>query len=134
MTAEYMTIEAFERNRSTIDIEVQTILAAKKQTRRRFRSVAMYEKSSGELLAEVFTTSVGPVIVYRAPVVEAGLRGLRQDTKRRGIAPFTGSAGQWITLSSKGDGGRGLTFGSSYPVNGAHIITRNYPGDRIVFD
>jgi hypothetical protein len=128
-----MTDAVFDENWPTIATEVKTILGAKGKTRRDFRIVAVYERKTGELLAELLRTSLGPVVVFRAG--QWGARasqkgeirvGFRQSRGVNGlaVAPFTGIESQPYFVA----GGIG-----QHLVTGQHIMARAYPDDLLVF-
>ena len=124
MTVDTMSDEVFRENASQIVAEVRTIRSAKGKTRRRFRIVAIYERSSGLLLGEVLRTSFGPVVVYRTAVMapaacrDMALVGYRQDRTCPGLEPFTGHPSQFFSMVS--------TKGNHYPATGADIIARTW--------
>jgi hypothetical protein len=135
-----MTYDVFDENWSTIATEVKTILGAGGKTRRRFRVFrgAVYERKTGELLAELLRTSLGPVVVFRAG--EPGdnhasqkgefLIGFRQARGVNGlaVAPFTGIESQdYFDLVASG-GGRG-----QYLLTGEWLVARTYPDNLLVF-
>jgi hypothetical protein len=144
-----MSQDVFDQNWSTIAVEVNTILAAKGKTRKRFRIVAVYEKSSGELLAEVLRTSFGPVVVYRAGAMGHG--SIRRDPgaelpsyiigTRQGrgalkfdVQPFTGYANQYFMMTTRCPvpGLEGAKF-HHVAISAQDIVTRNSVGGLFVF-
>jgi hypothetical protein len=117
-----MSHEVFDRNRSTVFTEIQIILAAKGKSRRRFRLMAVYEKKTGEMLAEVFRTSLGPAVVMTAADhggVSQHVAGIRRD-----IAPLTGEPNQQFVMKCRS---------RMYALNGAHFNNRSYPSGELVF-
>jgi hypothetical protein len=119
-----MTWEVFEENRPAILAAVKALMANPK-SRRRFRLAALYEKRTSDLVAEMFGTAHGPVVVWLD--AEYGgesthLAGVRLHG--RDIAPLTGDPAQRFTIRGKS---------RSYVVFGAHFATRTYPGDDLVF-
>ena len=72
------------------------ILAAKGSTRRRFRIVAVYERDTGDLLAEAVHTGVGPVVVIhyadsRVVPLRAPNQRLHLKTRLRGKSTEPGA-------------------------------------------
>jgi hypothetical protein len=60
-----MSQETFTENRPAILVALQAVVNNPK-SRKRFRLLAVYERVTGELLAEVFGTIHGPVIIHRS--------------------------------------------------------------------
>lgn len=115
----------FNHNQPTITADVWMILAAKGKNRRRFRLAAVYEKKTGQLLAELVQTTCGPVVVM-TDAEHGGGSAHMDGVRRRGrdIAPFTGDPGQEFVIKVKS---------RLYMVTGADFIARAYPGGALVF-
>ncbi len=94
-----MSQQTFEENAVAIIAGVDALLV-KPKSRTRFRLAALYERDTGELLAEVFRTNYGPVVlVHNAPTVDA-IRGrailpLNAD-QRFGFAARRGGPGHIV--------------------------------------
>lgn len=126
-----MSQEVFDENRQQITTEVNTILAAKGKTRRRFRIIAIYEKATGDLVAEVFRTSLGPVVVSLAADAKSFVPnfeevvGFRQDRTQRDIEPLTGDPRQPFFFSARER--------KHHFLWATHILDRFSPGDLLTF-
>jgi hypothetical protein len=125
-----MSWEMFKENESTIVAEVKMIMAVKGKSRKRFRIVALYEKSTGDLIAEVLRTSVGPVVVSRAveptldPVNGAVVIPGFRLSQYHNIDPVTSDDQQFFSMKSR-------TIW--YPLTGTWLRERRYPDDLLVF-
>ena len=69
-----MNFLTFGNNRPAILAAVNAVMERPK-SRKRFRLLAVYERETGELLAEVFGTVHGPVVVFRSGTVHRGVFG-----------------------------------------------------------
>ncbi len=69
-----MTLREFSENKRAILAAVNAVIE-KPKSRKRFRLLAVYERETGELLAEVFGTVHGPVVVFRSGTVHRGVEG-----------------------------------------------------------
>ena len=108
---EGMSQETFDANKQPILAAIDALMDNPK-SRKRFRLLALYERSTGELLAEVFGTHHGPVVVYRstgavtrgrnhAPFARQG-RGLAELI----VAPLTGDPEQEFKIMPSHTQGR----------------------------
>jgi hypothetical protein len=124
-----MSLDEFGQNEPAILADVCAILNGKTKIRKRLRIVAVYERSTGQLVAEVVHTSKGPVVVHRVAAIDTDsfparrvdVRGFRRE---HGIAPFTGEPDQQFAI--KGNE-------AVYVVTGRNFVTRTYPGGALVF-
>lgn len=115
-----MSLDEFGQNEPAILADVCAILNGKTKTRRKLRIVAVYERGTGRLVAEVLHTSQGPVVVHRVAAIEtdAGrprrvdVRGFRRE---HAVATFTGDPDQQFAI--KGDA-------AVYVVTGRNFIAR----------
>ena len=120
----FMSWDVFDRDGTEIETAVRLLLLDPKR-RRRFQLGAVYEKRTTELLAEVLSTSFGPVVVYWAQVgawanskprpsgVGVPLH-MRQHRKSRPVAPLTGEADQLFRVMSRSN--------TSYELRGVDLI------------
>jgi hypothetical protein len=120
-----MSREAFDANRADIDTQISTILATQGKTRRRFRLRAIYERRSSELVAELFATTHGPVLVMLDAEYGGASRHVANDIRARGrdIAPLTGDPAQQFLVRARS---------RSYLVTGAHLAGGTYPDNLLV--
>ncbi len=124
-----MSLAVFEQNEPAILADVCAILAGKTKIRKQLRLVAVYERSTGQLVAEVLRTTKGPVVVHRVAAIETesgrparvDIRGFRRE---HGIAPLTGEPDQQFAIKGKS---------AVYIVFGRNFIARIYPDDVLVF-
>lgn len=133
MTA-WMSQEDYDANAELVATEVNAILGAKGKSRRRFRVTALYERASGDLVAEVLRTSLGPVVVSYGGDMNSvvpgpynpdqQLRGFRRDRGQRKIEPLTDDPKQVFILMGSSE---------SHFLFGVHIHARWHPGDALVF-
>jgi hypothetical protein len=114
-----MSQDEFDQNCSAIASDVASILAAEAKSRRRFRLIAVHEKVSGHLLAEVFQTTRGPVVVTND--AEHNSRERIRRGARRDLTPFTGEPEQVFLIR----GGRGPTLPPAPTSSPAHIPPAN---------
>lgn len=118
-----MTRDEYERNKSTVESDVRTILSTKGKSRRRFRFVAAYDRRTDDLLAEVIHTSKGLVVVIYH---EDGFR----------LEPLTGPDQRFHLRTRHGQ--PGLEFfnvgkdASPYWLGGNDFINRTSPNDTLV--
>jgi hypothetical protein len=140
----WMSPETFDRNREEIRAAVLALIGNPK-SRRRFRLAALYEKSSGELLAELFTTVHGPVVCYRGLGERGAARHIsasdssRYDGGRPGqlvvqVVTQRGSTGRQVVPLSGED--QELHIGSraaQYVVMGKDFERWMSPEDRLGF-
>lgn len=141
----FMPLDTFKQNKDAVMAEVKTILGAKSKTRSRFRFIAVYKTCCGELLAEVFLTSLGHVVVYRAGA--RGYDGWRRpdDDKtstlvaslRHGeldVQPLVGNPHQFFLVTCRHPltdvNGRHIY---TFPIWAAHIIVRKSPTSALAF-
>jgi hypothetical protein len=118
---DFMRWETFDQNSDEIVAAVRLIVADSKR-RRKFQLAAIYERHTNELLAEVFSTGFGPVVVYSV--------AYGQPANRFGGAPFhTRQArdGRPIARLS-GDASRPQVFDVASRAGANYSITR---GDLI---
>lgn len=119
-----MSAKEFDANEKQIRTAVR-LLRADSKLHNKFQHLAVYEKRSGELLAEVLWTAFGPVVVYKTQVGawanhKPGAPGqgvtmhLRQHRKSRSIAPLTGASDQMFTVMSRSN--------ASYEVTGGALV------------
>lgn len=80
-----MNFLTFSQNRPAIFAAVNAVIE-KPKSRKRFRLLAVYERETGELLAEVFGTVHGPVVVFRSGSVHHGDEGAEFVRQDRGTA------------------------------------------------
>lgn len=122
--------ETFEAQWSTIATEVRTILAAKGPTLRRFRIMAVYERSTDELVGQILRTTLGPVVVAPLPEIDLDRKvekgtaivhdfRLARGKDRVGLLPFTGSDLDMYPLRS---------HARRYPIFCKQFVSRDYPG------
>ncbi|HSS24487.1 MAG TPA: hypothetical protein VLL82_08800 [Mycobacterium sp.] len=124
-----MSLAEFEQNEPAILADVCAILTGKTKIRKQLRLVAVYERSTGKLVAEVLRTTKGPVVVHRVAAIETesgcpprvDIRGFRRE---HGIAPLTGEPDQQFAIKGKS---------TVYIVIGRNFIARTYPDDALVF-
>jgi hypothetical protein len=107
-----MSREEFDENKQAILAAIDALMSNPK-SRRRFRALALFEKTTGELLAEVFDTAHGRVVVHRSygSVSRAGnLPFYRQGVDQNDwvVAPFTGDPVQRFHIVS-GTGDRSVS-------------------------
>ena len=125
-----MSLAEFEQNEPAILADVCALLTGKTKIRKQLRLVAVYERSTGKLVAEVLRTTEGPVVVHRVAAIASDSHGLPQRldvrTFRRehGIAPLTGEPDQQFAI--KGES-------TVYVVTGRNFIARAYPDRLLVF-
>ena len=127
-----MSWDTFDHNGAQIETAVRLLLVDPKRRRKR-QLAAVYENRTHELLAEVLSTSFGPVVVYfsqvgawandkpRAPGKGVPLY-LRQRRTSRPVAPLTGEADQLFRMMSRSN--------TSYEVLGADLIRAITEGSR----
>ena len=126
-----MSWETFDLNGAQIETAVRLLLVDPKRRRRLLGAV--YENRTGERLAEVLSTSFGPVVVYSAQVgawandkPRAPGKGvplyLRQRRTSRPVAPLTGEAEQVFRVMSRSN--------TSYEVRGADFVRAITEGSR----
>jgi hypothetical protein len=96
-----MSQDEFDQNWSVIASDVASILAAEAKSRRRFRLIAVHEKVSGHLLAEVFQTTRGPVVVTND--AEHNSRERIRRGARRDLTTFTGEPEQVFLIRGVAD-------------------------------
>lgn len=124
MSVPFISREEYERHQSAIDTDVRLILSLKGKSRRRFRGAAVYDRATGDLLAESVRTTFGTVVV----VHYAG--GYRTH-------PLTGPD-DWFHLNTR-SGQPALRFFAAagdagpYWVRGHHFITNTSPNRALVF-
>jgi hypothetical protein len=90
------------------------LLTAKPKSRKGFRLLAVYERETGERLAEVFSTTHGPVVLFRTGSIHHGAEGaefVRQDRGSADLAvapldndpdqrfPLIASRGQYVFMN-----------------------------------
>jgi hypothetical protein len=110
---ERMSWETFGENRPASVAEIRAMLANPK-SRKRFNLIELYEKETGELLAEVFRTSRGAVVVYRGiegwdqpfsirdnPEDEARYDSFRQLRGAPAVLPLTGDPEQLFSIAPR---------------------------------
>jgi hypothetical protein len=119
-----MSNAVFETNRADIETQIRTILATKGKTRSRFRLRAVYEARTNDLVAELFRTTHGPVLVM-VDAEHAGARRHLADVRAHGrdIAPFTGDPEQQFIMRARS---------RSYVISGAHFASGAYPDNLLV--
>jgi hypothetical protein len=61
----HLSREEFDKNKQDI-LDALDALLLNPKSRRRFRDLELYEKTTGELLAEVFHIRFGTVVVHRS--------------------------------------------------------------------
>ena len=116
---EFMSQDVFDSNNEQIRIAVQLLLA-KPESRKKFQLAAVYEKSSGDLLAEVLPTALGPVVVYATSTMGNSLNqmmiGPRQIRSGRRIDPLLSDprVGQVFWAASRS--------AAMYPITRADLI------------
>ncbi|MDC8980513.1 hypothetical protein PR370_01870 [Mycobacterium marinum] len=146
---EFMRQDVFDENWPTIATEVKTILATKGKTRKRFRIVAVYETINNELLIEVFRTSLGPVVAYRAGWnsgrwswrqqgdLRAAIMGVRQGRgdSKYDVQPLTGHPQQffWVTSRRPIPGADRSAGVYHFPIAAASLSTHNSYGGLLAF-
>ncbi len=94
--SEWMNPKTFLKNHQEITTAV-TVLMNSPKSRKRFRILELHTARGGELIAEVFRTFYGPVIVYRATArtswqdgdEESGDDSFRQGRRRPAVEPLT---------------------------------------------
>lgn len=132
MSVEFISREDFAKNCSQIRNQVTAILSAKAKLRSRLQLIAVHETRSGDLIAEVLQTAVGPVVVYHpgGDDMEVMWRSDARDGRiyRRGrgeprIEPFTGDPEQSFQI-------QGHTV--TYTVTGRNLLDRSYPEDALI--
>jgi hypothetical protein len=126
VTEQFLSQEDFDRHWPAIAAEVRMMLAAKGRTRRRFRTVAVYERGTGDLLDEAVHTSVGPVVVLhyansRVVPLSAPNQRLHLKTRLRGKSTEPGALAVF-------DG----TDTDPYLATG-DFITRTSPNATLIF-
>ncbi|MGO9354119.1 MAG: hypothetical protein ACLP3C_26005 [Mycobacterium sp.] len=134
-----MSTAVFEQNEPAILADVCAILAGKTKIRKQLRLVAVYERSTGQLVAEVLRTTKGPVVVHRVAAIQTDLGrsaevvsesgrpahvDIREFRREHGIAPLTGEPDQEFPIKGKS---------AVYLVFGWNFIARTYPDDALVF-
>jgi hypothetical protein len=121
---EFMSWDVFDKNRQTIARCVTKILAAKGDARRNFQFRTVYERKKpgepGELLAEVFRTALGPVVVMVD--AEHGSEAEHVAGTGRDTAPLTGDPRQRFLMKARS---------RSYVVTAEHLLRRFYPDDML---
>ena len=93
----------FSANKGAI-LAASLALMAKPQSRKRFRMLAVYEGGSSELLAEMFSTTHGPLVVYRSvDLDEPDAVFIRQGRGRAAMAvsPLDNDPDQRFVLVSR---------------------------------
>lgn len=70
------------------------------QSRKRFRTLAVYEGGSNELLAEMFSTTHGPIVVYRS-AEDLGAGVARRDRDRLSVSPLGNDPDQRFVMVSR---------------------------------
>lgn len=132
MTHQFTSEDDFARNCPQIRSQVSAILAAKGKLRSDLQLLAVYEDASGELVAEVLRTSVGPVVVYRpgGDDMEVMWRAdardgsiFRQSRGEPRIEPFTGDPEQHFQMQA---------HAQTYVVTGRNLLERTYPGGVLI--
>jgi hypothetical protein len=108
-----MNWRTFGENKQAI-LAALNALMARPKSRKQFRLLAVYVRETGELLAEVFDTAHGPVIVFRSGRIHHGAEGfefVRQDRGGANMAvapldndpdqrfPLIASSGQYVFIN-----------------------------------
>jgi hypothetical protein len=102
-----MNLRTFVDNRQAILAALNALLV-RPQSRRQFRLLAVHVQETGELLAEVFDTTHGPVVVCRSGSTYTGAEGtefVRQDRggANRVVAPLDNDPDQrFLLVASRG--------------------------------
>jgi hypothetical protein len=101
-----MNILTFSQNKPAI-VAAVNVLMGKPKSRKLFRLLAVYERETHELLAEVFGTAHGPVVVYRTGSVhhsDEGVEFVRQDRGSANlvVAPLDNDPDQRFPLIAAG--------------------------------
>lgn len=102
-----MSSETFDQNSDEIVAAVRLIVADSKR-RRKFQLAIVYESHTNELLAEVLSTSFGPVVVYSTAIGAHSrntvMVGSRQYRRNRPIAALTGEDQIFDVMSRSNSG------------------------------
>jgi hypothetical protein len=112
--SERMSRERFNENKQAILAAIDALMDNPK-SRKRFRALALYEETTGELLAEVFRLTYGPVVVHRSSgrVSRAGKSAMfvRQGrgTDDLVVAPFSDDPDQRFNIVSAASADRGIS-------------------------
>lgn len=125
-------MDDFARHCTQIRREVGIVLAAKGKLRSRLQLIAVRQADTGELIAEVLRTTVGPVVVYRpgGDDMEVMWRAdardgsiFRQSRGEPRIEPFTGDPEQHFQMQA---------HAQTYVVTGRNLLERTYPGGVLI--
>jgi hypothetical protein len=101
-----MSQETFDEHKAAILDALDTLLDNPK-SRRRFRLLALYAKDTGELLAEVFRTNHGPLILHRSRgTANRGRKNYPFPRQGRGlaelvVAPLTDNPDQRFSIMAR---------------------------------
>lgn len=103
-----MTYLTFSENKQEILAGLNALMADQK-SRKRFRLLAVYVRETGELLAEVFSITLGPVIVGRSGSIYRGAEDVEFVRQDRGganlvVAPLDNDPDQRFRLMPSSGG------------------------------
>ncbi len=98
-----MSQETFDENQQAIGAGIMA-LWANPRSRKLFRRAALYERQTGELIAEVFGTQYGPVVHYSASTSALKYMNGNEVRQSRGafvLDPLTGEPEQEFRAMSR---------------------------------
>jgi hypothetical protein len=117
--------QVFGQNRDAITLLVSKMVspAAAGYARKNLRLGAIYERSSGEIIAEVFRTPWGPVVVMATAGAGDESEHVTDVGRGRDVAPLTGEPDQQFLIRARS---------RSYMVTGDNLSRKFYQGDALV--
>lgn len=127
-----MSHAVFTENEEAIFAQVRTILASKSEFRRKMRLLAIYEKGTNELVAEIFRTTFGPVVACRSidwteaqePINGQVRIGYQTSASYNNVQPLTGDDADVYQLKS---------HAAWHHLSGQDLRCRTSPGDRLTY-
>jgi hypothetical protein len=116
--------DVFDRHLPDIKTAVAAIRAMPSRRRRPWTLTRVIEKRTHELLAEVFTTTWGPVVAFTDAEHGGTSTNVRSNSDRDSMAPLTGDPNQEFIIEGRSQ---------SYVTWGVHFATRTYPDGLLKF-